>query len=65
MAEMTIEECVEAVAELPALTVTQMILSRQAAAYAVTVREPLGKRLSIRARRRWHGRAQAWLRRTA
>lgn len=62
---MTIEDWVKAFAELPDLTITQMILSRQAAAYAVTMREPLGKRLSIRARRRWHGRARAWLRRTA
>ena len=64
-AGMTLEEWVAEIGSLPGLTVTQVIMSRQAAAYAETMREPLGKRLSIRARRRWHGRARAWLRRMA
>jgi enoyl reductase-like protein len=64
-ADLTIEEWIERFVDLPPLTITQVILSREIAALTDTFREPLGKRLSIRARRRWHGRARAWLRRTA
>lgn len=64
-ADLTIEEWIEPFVDLPPLTITQAIMSREIAAYAETFREPLGKRLSIRARRRWHGRAREWLRRTA
>lgn len=64
-AELTIEEWIARFENLPPLTITQAIMSREIAAFAGTFREPLGKRLSIRARRRWRGRARAWLRRTA
>lgn len=64
-ADLTIEEWVAEFGALPGLTITQVVLSRRAAAMAETMRLPLGKRLSIRARRRWQGRARAWLRRTA
>lgn len=64
-ADLTIEEWIERYENLPPLTITQAIMSREISALTETFREPLGKRLSIRARRRWHGRARAWLRRTA
>ncbi|KQP50366.1 hypothetical protein ASF34_20025 [Methylobacterium sp. Leaf106] len=63
MVEVTIEEWAERFASEPGLTITHVIMSRRAAALAETVRAPFGKRLSIRARRRWQGRARAWLRR--
>ncbi len=64
-ADLTIEEWIARFENLPPLTITQAIMSREIAALTETFREPLGKRLSIRARRRWRGRARAWLRRTA
>lgn len=64
-AGLTIGEWVAEFGALPGLTITQVIISRRAAAMAETMRPLLGKRLSIRARRRWQGRARAWLRRTA
>lgn len=64
-AGLTIEEWVARFGMLRGVTITQVIMSRRAAAMAETMRPLFGKRLSIRARRRWQGRARAWLRRSA
>ena len=64
-AGLTIEEWVAQFGMLRGVTITQVIMSRRAAAMIETMRPLLGKRLSIRVRRRWQGRARAWLRRTA
>lgn len=64
-AGLTIEEWVAKFGMLRGVTIRQVILSRRAAAMAETMRPLFGKRLSIRARRWWQGRARAWLRRSA
>ncbi|UGB27601.1 hypothetical protein LPC10_08565 [Methylorubrum sp. B1-46] len=64
-AGLTLEEWIARFGGVTGLTPYQVQVSRMIGAMSETARPPLGKRLSIRARRRWQGRARAWLRRTA